>query len=409
MQAKLTAALVRRLTETDPPTRDRSYFDTQVPRLVLRVKPSKRAGEQWAALYFARYTAPGDAERRIKVGDPRTMTLAAARAAAKALLAKVDSAGDAPADPAAERTAWTVGEAWAEYEASGEFAKRTPGGRIGDNATARLHVLHRISTVKLADIDVPAVRQLHEAVDGDKRQNARKRRLGGAGAARRAVHVLSSLLTWAVGEGRLDRNPIIGGLRLASGGERTTILDQPEQYARLFETMDRMVAEGRLRAIVRTFVVLLAATGLRRDEARTLRWGDVDLAARRITLRNPDRIRSARRGAATEIVSLPPIAAAVLAAIRPDNADPVNSIFVPAQGKLISVNSDWNRIQNEAELPAGLVMHSLRHSIGAAGIAAGMSIAEIKSMLRHRSITSTQRYVRLAEASRLRLRDRTPG
>ena len=57
--------------------------------------------------------------------------------------------------------------------------------------------------------------------------------------------------------------------RLDGDGERQTILDQPEQYARLFETMDKMVAEGRLRAIVRAFVVLVAATGMRRNEART--------------------------------------------------------------------------------------------------------------------------------------------
>ena len=110
-------------------------------------------------------------------------------------------------------------------------------------------------------------------------------------------------MTWAVGEGRLDRNPVIGGLRLDGDGERTTILDQPEQYARLFETMDKMVAEGRLRAIVRAFVVLLAATGMRRNEARTLRWGDVDLTRRRVTLRNPKGAKLARRGATTETVS----------------------------------------------------------------------------------------------------------
>ena len=30
MQTKLTAALVRKLTETEPPERDTSYFDTEI-------------------------------------------------------------------------------------------------------------------------------------------------------------------------------------------------------------------------------------------------------------------------------------------------------------------------------------------------------------------------------------------
>ena len=52
------------------------------------------------------------------------------------------------------------------------------------------------------------------------------------------------------------------------------------------------------------------------------------------------------------------------------------------------------------------MLHSLRHSIGTAGIVAGMSTAEIQSMLRHRNIATTQRYVHLAEASQSRLQDR---
>jgi integrase len=406
MQTKLTAALVRRHTEAEPPARDVSYFDTEIPRLALRVKPPRHPGGKWAALYFVRYTTPGGAERRVKVGDPRTMTLDAARIAAKRVLAKVDSGLDPAADIAAERAAWTVREAWVAYAGSPEFARKALRTQAGDKATARLHVLHDLGADKLAAIDIPAVRRMQRAVEADSRTNARKRRLGGVGAARKAVRLLSALLTWAVGEGRLDRNPIIGGMRLDGGGERTTILDEPGQYARLFETMDLMVAEGRLRAIVRAFVVLVAATGMRRNEARTLLWGDVDLARRRITLRAPKGTKLARQGATTETVSLPPIAAAALAAIRADDADPGDAIFVPMRGKVIAVNHDWNRIRAEAKLPAGLVLHSLRHSIGTAGIVAGMSTAEIKSMLRHRNITTTQRYVHLAEASRSRLQDR---
>jgi integrase len=332
MQTKLTAALVRRHTEGEPPTRDVSYFDVVVPRLALRVKPPSRQGQRWAALFFVRYTPPGGGERRIKVGNPRTMALDEARAAAKATLARVDSGSDPAADGAANRAAWTARDGWARYAGSAEFAKKAPRSQAEDSATARLHVLPQVGSTKLAGIDVPAVRRLHRAVEGDKRTNARQRRLGGPGAARRAVRVLSAMLTWAVGEGQISRNPIIGALRLDGGGERTIILDRPEQYAALFSTMDRMVSEGRLRADVRAFVTLIAATGMRRNEARTLHWGDIDLGQRRITLRNPKGAKLARRGAATETVSLPPIAAAALAAVRPNDARPDDAVFIPARG-----------------------------------------------------------------------------
>ncbi len=406
MQTKLTAALVRRHTEEVPPARDTSYFDTEVPRLALRVKPRRNGAAKWASLYFVRYTAPGGRERRVKVGDPKTMSLDAARIAAKRTLARVDAGGDPAEDRDKLRQDWTVREAWAAYAASPEFAKHTERSQTENGATARLHVLSHIGGEKLSSIDIPMVRRLHRLVETDRRTNTRKRKLGGPGAARRAVRVLSSMLTWAVGEGQLDRNPIIGSLRLDGGGERTTILDRPEQYARLFATMDGMVAEGELRPLVRAFVVLVAATGMRRNEARTLQWGDIDLGARRVVLRNPKGSKLARNGGRTETVSLPPIAAAALAAVRPEAAADGNAVFVPQRGKLIAVNLDWNRIRAKAELPAGLVLHSLRHSIGTAGIVAGVSTAEVGKMLRHRNLAVTQKYLHLAEASRSRLQDR---
>ena len=374
--------------------------------MALRVKPPRKNSPRWASLVLYTLHAPGGGERRLKVGNPATMALDEARTAAKRMLAKVDGGGDPAADKAALRADWAIREAWTAYGASPEFAKHAERGQAEDKACATNHILHHIGTTKLSAIDAPLVRRLHRLVEADQRTNKRKRRLGGPGAARRAVRVLSSMLSWAVNEGQLDRNPIIGTIRLDGTGERTTILDQPEQYTRLFSTMDNMVAEGRLRPHVRAFVVLLSATGLRRTEARTLRWGDLDLGARRITLRNPKGVKLARQGPATETVSLPPIAAAALAAIRPEDAHTDEQVFVPARGQMIAVNHDWRRIRAEAKLPPDLVLHSLRHSIGTAGIVAGMSTAEVGKMLRHRNLSVTQRYVHLAEASRSRLQDR---
>ena len=109
------------------------------------------------------------------------------------------------------------------------------------------------------------------------------------------------------------------------------------------------------------------------------------------------------------MVSLPPIAAAVLAALRREDASDTDRVFVPLRGRMIAVNHDWHRIRTKARFPPDLVLHSLRHSIGTAGIAAGLSTAEVGKMLRHRNIAVTQRYVHLAEASRSRLQDRAIG
>src|SRR6476659_11064174 len=93
MQTRITAALVRRMLESQP-ARDTSVFDVVQARFALRVKPPKRPGGKPAAWFFARYTAPDGSERRIKVADPRTMSIDEARKAAKATLAIVDAGGD---------------------------------------------------------------------------------------------------------------------------------------------------------------------------------------------------------------------------------------------------------------------------------------------------------------------------
>ena len=82
--------------------------------------------------------------------------------------------------------------------------------------------------------------------------------------------MLSSALTWAVEQGHLKNHPFKGEIRLEGDSHRETILENRTAYKRLFTTMDEMVAESELRPQVRDIVVLLALTGARRNEIRTM-------------------------------------------------------------------------------------------------------------------------------------------
>jgi integrase len=166
--------------------------------------------------------------------------------------------------------------------------------------------------------------------------------------------------------------------------------------------MDELVASGKLRPQSRAFLIVAAFTGMRRDELRKLRWGQVgDLSERRITLRDTKGVRLARGGVKTESVSLPPIAAAALAGIRPDDAAPEERVFVPVRGDVIEINRTWTLVRSAAGLPADLTLHGLRHSVGTVAIMAGMSLPEVQRLLRHRSVGTTSRYVHLADRARL--------
>lgn len=397
---RLTTRYVRELTDEIPPQRDTDFADIVLPRFGLRVKPPTAPGKPWAASYYVRYVAAG-VPRRHTIGDARTIDLDEARKAARAQLAIVDTGGDPVRDKATARAAWTVRRLGDSYLASSEFLRKTEKTRLCDRATITNHIVHHLGRERLEAIDVPMVRRLIRKIESDIRTNSRRRRLGGAGAARKTVRILSAMLTWAVGEGQLARNPIIGNLRLDGDGMRETVITKPEEYAHLLATMDRLVDSGALRHQSRAFIVAAATTGMRRSELQHLTWGQIDLAERRITLHESKGARLARSGPKIERISLPPIAAMALQQIRPEDAEPNEPVFRPQRGERIAINRDWNKVRDAAGLPKTFVLHSLRHSVGTAGIIAGLSTVEVQRLLRHRNLSTTSKYVHFADEARL--------
>jgi integrase len=403
---KLTQAFVRRIATEVPPTKETLYADQDIPRHYIRVRPATQSGKLWPAESRIRYTRCGGGRVWLTTGNPRTMPLPALREAARAALAIADAGGDPAAERAAKRAAWTVKRLWEAYAGSPEFTRCT--AEVQRNVAVKFarHILPRLGDQQLATIDVPMVRRFIRAITTDTRTNARGRKLGGPGAARKVVRLLSAALSWAVVEGELERNPLRGALRVDGDGTREAVITDPAEYARLFATLDRMVTDGELRPSVRAFIITAALTGMRRSEIQSLTWAQVDLAARRITLTTSKGAKLARRGLRSETISLPPLAAAALVGLAPAEPLPDALVFPPEQGERIYVNADWTRIRKAAGLPDALTLHGLRHSLGTAAAISGLSGPEIQALLRHRTLATTGRYLHLAEAITARLQDR---
>jgi integrase len=339
----------------------------------------------------------------MSVGKPDTMSVEAARKAARAKLALVDQDRDPAAEQAERLEVPTIKELATDYIASAEFKTKTPKVQANDQARIKQHILHHVGSKKSDAITPQVAKRLVQSITSDTRLNSRKRKLGGPGAARKALLLLAAMLAWAKSDGTVKVTPFAPrDLNLEGDGQRDAVITSPDEYARLFSVVDTMAIEGKLRADVRAFLVLVASTGLRRGEAQGLRWGQVNLDRRQITLPKAKGSRQSRKAgkvAGVELVGLPPIAADALARIKPDHVDEAALVFVPAKGGHLSVNRDWITVRKAAGLPDELTLHGLRHSVGTVGAIAGMSMPELQALLRHKQPGTTARYLHFAQAS----------
>jgi integrase len=97
----------------------------------------------------------------------------------------------------------------------------------------------------------------------------------GAVTRNRARSALSAFFSWAITEGLVDTNPVMGTAKANENGSRERVLTRDE-LRKLWRSLD----DGPFDDIVR----LLLLTGSRRNEIGKLQWGEIDLGQGMIVL-----------------------------------------------------------------------------------------------------------------------------
>ena len=309
---------------------------------------------------FLYYRAHDGTERRPKLGEYPTMSLAQARTLARDLLLRVAAGEDPGAQRVAARVAPTVKMLIDRYET--ECAPRRKAGA----ATVRLlrtHVQPRLGGTKAAIVDYAAVQALHGALKRTPFQ------------ANRVVAAMSRLFALAERWGARPpgSNPC-RGIEFYPEPKRRRFL-QPDEAARLGAVFRD--AEARNPQAV-AFLRLLILTGARCAEIAAARpeW------IQGTVLRLPDAKTGARD------IYLSPAALEVIASL-------------PRRATLTGIRSPaklWRRLRVLAGCP-DLRLHDLRHSFASAALQAGLSLPQIGELLGHASAQTSKRYAHLANAS----------
>ena len=228
-------------------------FDETLPGFGLRIRAGGK--RTWIAQY--RF---GSKQRRVTLASVATCDAEKARERAKETLARVQLGQDPQALKIAARapkvSELTLGELVELYLPS---AQR----RLKQSTYSGVSLHLRKHWRQLHTLPVREVERRHVAVELGR--IAKDSGLYGANRSRAA---LSSLFSWAIGEGLAERNPVVGTNKATDEEARDRVLSEAELAA-----VWRGAGLGDYASIVR----LLILTGQRREEVGGMLWSEINM------------------------------------------------------------------------------------------------------------------------------------
>ena len=239
-----------------------------------------------------------------------------------------------------------------------------------------------------------------------------------ASSVLRAHSAWSSLFDFLVAEDLVDGNPMaaIGKPRLAPSAPKAIKADDAAQRllttAAAIDTTARHPWPERDLALVALFLV----SGIREGEAVALGMASIagPAGARRLEVTG--------KANKSRAIPIDPALEQVLAAYQASRAarfadhdldHPSTPLLVDTRGRRLAAHQMrylierlYTRAGIRARIPAGAMVHALRHSFATDALQAGADIVELQALLGHASLDTTRRYL---DASAEGLRDVIKG
>jgi len=266
------------------------------------------------------------------------------------------------------------------------------------------HIVPFIGAVKLSEISAQTVRKFEDGLRGQKRSPA---------MVRKVISSLGSLLADAQEQGLAAKNAVRDLRRNRRRSKDRNA--EKRQKGKLKVGLD-IPTPGEIKAVIahakgrwRPFLITAIFTGLRASELRGLRWGDVDLKARELQVRQrADRfneIGKPKSAAGERIVPFGKFVANTLKEWRlACHKSAGDLIFPNGVGNVESLANIINRGLIPAQIPAGITidgrakytgLHALRHFYASWCInrpaegGLGLPPKVVQERLGHSSITMT--------------------
>jgi len=406
---RLSERMLASLTTTKS---EEMFWDSVVSGFGVRVRNS---GRKTFIAYFRFETNGRVVQKKVSLGTYPEMQVEAARKAALNLIAKASLGEDPTAKPkeveAEEVNGITIAELCAEWLEDDGKRSRMRGKRYGelrdpknvalDRVRILRHIDPLIGKIRVIDLTPKNIRKMRDDIASGKtavRVKTKKHGLaivkGGEGTAARTVRILSTILSYAIREEIIDKNPA-SMLAKTPINYRERYLSQDE-LNRLHQALNEEETEyGHKHGI--TVIRLLLMTGCRKSEIEKLKWSEIDLE------RGFFYFRKSKTGA-----KVIPMAKAARDILKEYPREPGSEyVFAARKDRLSTKGEDkpyvgtpgiWLKIRKRAGI-TDVRLHDLRHTFASMAAAKGLSLPMIGALLGHSQPSTTARYAHLANQS----------
>ena len=359
-------------------------WDDELPGFGARCRGSG------ATYYFLKYRL-GSRQRWLTIGrHGAPWTAEEARKKALRLLGEIVDGRDPAAKREASRQAATMAQLCDLYLAEGVTTKK-PSTIRNDKSCIERHIKPLLGHRNIGELTGADIERFQRDVAAgytaaDRRTGYRGRSIvvGGQGAARLSMILLSAIFSFAMRRGLRSDNPC-AGVRRYKPGKSERFLSAAEQV-RLGDALATAECAGTNPSAV-AIIRMLALTGARLGEILPLRWSEVDFE--RACLRLTDSKTAAK---------VIPLGAAAMQFIAAQERRPGEDyVFPGGHGRPLSgIGKIWRNMRTAAGL-ADVRLHDLRHTFASNIVNAGGSLPVIGALLGHRSTQTTSRYAHLAD------------
>jgi len=354
------------VTRLKPDTKPREIRDDKIKGLLVRVQPSGTMS------YVCQYGRG----KRITLGDARILTLDQARTKAKEILGQVATGTDPQEDRKPKAGPLTLGRFLTDHYQ--EWI--TNHHRHDDN-------LNRIRASFADLLDTPLTEIIPWTIE--RHRKARKDAGKAASTINRDVAALRAALSRAVDWGLIESNPLKPLKQIKT--DRTGVIRylEPAEESRLLAALESLKEGDRLRPMVLTSL----HTGIRWGELAGLYWKDIDLQARRLTVRG-----EGAKSRQTRHIPLNDTACSALLDWRGE-LPRMGLVFPGKAGVLDNVRKSWASLLQAACIEE-FRWHDLRHSFASKLVQSGVDLNTVRELLGHQSMQMTLRYAHLAPEHR---------